>query len=187
MLDIQPIITQNLYLIPYKKEFDEYIMHLHDKSFSTTYDDNDPVKSRQQYLDYIHSLIETNVAAPWIVRHKKFKLNLGIIYLTDIVQSITANLHPIIDREGYKMYLELNGKDKFNFMEEAAKEVLRYGFNNFKLQRIGGAFFKRNRFAIDFVKRLGFQQEGYIRRGTKVKNKPEDLIILGILKEEIKL
>ncbi len=186
MLDIQPIVTENLHLIPYKEKFDEYIIRLHNESGFMVYDDNDPVKSKEQYIGYIHSLIDTNVAVMWMVKHGEFKINLGIIYLTDIIQGITANLHPVIDRKGYKIYLQMNGGSKLKFMEEAAMPVIKYGFDKFKLQRVGGGFFEHNRFAISFVKKLGFRQEGFIRHGTKIKDEPQNLIILGILKEEVK-
>lgn len=186
MLDTQLLITESLHLIPYKREFDDYIMRLHNDAARTTYDDNDPVKQKEQYINYIHNLIDNNSAVMWLIRHRNFKIPLGIVYLTDIIPGIMANFHPVIDREGYKVYIQLNGNAKFRFMREAAPVVISYGFRTFDLQRIGGSFFSINKFAISFVKKLGFRQEGIIRHGTKVNGKPEDLTILGVTKDEWK-
>ena len=187
MFDTQLLITESLHLIPYKREFDDYIMRLHNDAARTTYDDNDPVKSKEQYLNFIHQLIEVNkTTVLWIIRHRKFKIPLGIIYLTDILQGTSANFHPVIDKEGYKIYIQLNGNAKFRFMREAAPVVIDYGFRTFDLQRIGGLFFSINKPAISFVKRLGFRQEGLIKHGSKVRGKPQDIVILGVIKDEWK-
>ncbi len=184
MLDLQVLITEHLYLIPYKREFDDYIMRIHNEASFMAYDDNDPVKQREQYLNYIHQLIETGSSAMWLIKHRKFKINLGIIYLTDIIFGITANLHPLIDRAGYRLYLQLNGKERLRFMKEAVMPVIKVGFESFKVQRIGGAFLHFNKQAIRFVKGLGLKQEGLIRHGSRVNDAPQDLVILGMVRKE---
>lgn len=165
----------------------DYVIDMHRKSESTTFDDIDNFGevNDEVFKKYIYGRIapgKTLVYILWYVPKKGKPIRCGLLYLSDIIYPIMGTLHPIMDRDGYKKLL----KDgvKRNVMKEGANVLLDYAFNSLHLQRVGGSFMKLNRGAINFCKKLGFKEEGDIRHATTVKGKPENLIMLGLLNKE---
>jgi RimJ/RimL family protein N-acetyltransferase len=78
------------------------------------------------------------------------------------------------------------GKPNWNegFCTEAAKAVVRFGFNEYKMLRIYASHFSSNQASGRVMEKIGMQHEGKLRRHIKKWGRFEDLDIYGILKEE---
>jgi RimJ/RimL family protein N-acetyltransferase len=67
---------------------------------------------------------------------------------------------------------------------EATRLLLRYGFEDLNLDRIWLRVYASNSRAIHLYQKLGFQQEGRLRRAAHIKGIAEDVILMGLLREE---
>ena len=67
---------------------------------------------------------------------------------------------------------------------EASRLLMRYGFMDLNLERIWLRVFASNRRAIRMYERLGFQAEGKLRRSALVQGLAEDVVLMGVLRDE---
>jgi RimJ/RimL family protein N-acetyltransferase len=67
---------------------------------------------------------------------------------------------------------------------EAMRVLLRYGFNTLNLHRIALQVFESNARARHVYQQLGFVQEGRLRQARYHEGKFEDIILMGILRDE---
>jgi len=72
------------------------------------------------------------------------------------------------------------------YMVDAAKTLLKYGFNNLKLHRLEAEIHGDNPRSLGLAKKLGFKLEGTKREGHYHKGKFEAMWIVGLLKKEAK-
>ncbi len=82
---------------------------------------------------------------------------------------------------GYWLAQEYNGR---GIMSESVQDLMRLGFQYYSLNRIEIRCAVENRRSRAIPERLGFQQEGIIRRAEKVNGKHLDHVVYGLLKEE---
>lgn len=98
----------------------------------------------------------------------------GVFYLSRITPGIDAHAHVNM----------LDGR--FKGREEISKRLLKYAFEEFGFQRLTvhvPVYIKPN--VIRFIRRLGFESEGRIRRTVPLYDKWFDVFAFGILKDEI--
>ncbi len=67
---------------------------------------------------------------------------------------------------------------------EAAREMLRYGFQELGLNRIFAHYLDRNPASGRVMEKIGMQYEGHLRQHVKKWEKFEDLTLYGILKSD---
>ena len=184
-MKIQSIETENLKLMPYRTVDDDYITKLHSNWKHSIFDDFE-INSLNNFNNRIKQAIDTDTLG-WVCWEKKIPVRIGIVYFTNIIPQISALFHPVCDIAGYKIYLKNNnGRIHSRIMDEACLAGIKYIFKNLNLQRITGAYHSDNRAMLNLCKRLGFKQEGVIRKGTRLDNSPIDIITFGLLKEEIR-
>ncbi len=70
------------------------------------------------------------------------------------------------------------------YAEEAVRILLRYGFNQLRLQKCNSACIAVNEGSIRLHQKLGFQSEGRIRRNIYLNGQFYDDLLWGLLKEE---
>lgn len=187
MIKIVPIEFGSFKLMPYRILDNGYVMRLHNRAGSFIYDDDVyNLRDDRVHLARIKTSIETNTVC-WICWEKELMLRFGMLYFTDIVVNVNAVFHPVIDREGYRSYISRNNHiNKESPMFEVSKVAIKYMFQVLNLQRVSGSFFMYNLSAINLCKRLGFKEEGVVRKGARVNEQPVDVKILGLLREEVK-
>lgn len=186
MRKIIPLETKRIRLMPYTTNDDSYVVDLHGKESNSVFDDFDKPKSGEEFKNRIKDYANTH-SIGWICWIKVPVLRIGVVSFSNIIPGISALFHPILDVENYKVLLRRNGKVSHKgLIEEASESAISYIMKEFQLQRITGGFFKHNKLAVNLCKRLGFKEEGIIRNGTRLNNQPVDMVILGILREEIK-
>ncbi len=78
------------------------------------------------------------------------------------------------------------GKPYWNkgFGSEAAKAMLKYGFEKLGLHRINAHHFKRNQASGRILQKIGMSYEGCLRHHIKKWDKYEDIECYGIIDEE---
>lgn len=158
----------------------EYAAKLHRQAESTVYDDFDTPQKTEELMYNRLSSGNTLAYSIWNLLDGEYK-RCGLVYLTDMISEITATLHPVMDRQGYKEMLKKG--IKVNVMKIASEMLIKHGFDFLKLQRITGSYLKRNKGAIKFCESLGFIREGVCRHASRVNGVPEDIVILGLIKE----
>lgn len=185
MITVTELDTEFLQLRPFGPEDIDYIIGVHEASAETVFDDVDQFKTTEDFRAYILSLM-TNNATGWVVRHDATETPLGVLYFVDILPGVTANFHPVIDRQALK---DIEPKDalgqRLRVMDQAMRVAVPYMVERFSLQRVGGAFGAYNVPALRLCDRLGFRREGVIRHGVRIKDTPADLIVYGLIAQEI--
>jgi RimJ/RimL family protein N-acetyltransferase len=72
------------------------------------------------------------------------------------------------------------------YCTEAAKEVVRFGFEDLKLNRIYALYFSGNTASGRVMQKIGMQKEGCLRQHVKKYDKFMDIVCYAILKDEWK-
>jgi RimJ/RimL family protein N-acetyltransferase len=72
------------------------------------------------------------------------------------------------------------------YTTEAARAVIRFGFENLRLNRVYASHFARNPASGRVMQKSGMQYEGTLRQHFVRWNNPEDLVYYGILDDEWK-
>lgn len=72
---------------------------------------------------------------------------------------------------------------QYGYAEEAAQLIIDYAFLELNMNRMYAICYPFNQ-VIDFVKLLGFQQEGVLRQAAFTNGKFYDKVVLGLLREE---
>jgi len=70
------------------------------------------------------------------------------------------------------------------YCTEAAKVVVRYGFEKLDLNRIHACFLERNPSSGKVLQKIGMSAEGVARQHVKKHGKFEDLILYGMVRDE---
>ena len=71
------------------------------------------------------------------------------------------------------------------YCTEAAWAVLRYGFGSLSLSRIHSGHIARNPASGRVMLKIGMTREGYLRRHIRCRGRTEDLVVYGILRDEV--
>ena len=92
-----------------------------------------------------------------------------------------------INRTGeFGIYIGDNDFRGKGYGKEALETLINYGFNNLNLLKIWAEVFGNNS-AIHLYKKLGFKQEGILRKNVYKEGEHLDSILIGLLKEEWKV
>jgi RimJ/RimL family protein N-acetyltransferase len=70
------------------------------------------------------------------------------------------------------------------YVTEAAREMLRYGFEDLGLQRIFAGCFARNPASARVMEKIGMRYEGTLRRHVVKWDEAQDITFYGILRDE---
>jgi len=103
--------------------------------------------------------------------------HIGNIYLREIDWvSRTAKLEVFIGNA------ENRGR---GFGEEAVRQVLEYAFDTLGLRRVYLTVLAFNEAATTLYKKCGFREEGRLRQHVFKQGKYEDLLVMGVLRDEL--
>ena len=135
-----------------------------------------PHKDREESLRIIRELFMPNQT--WAIRKKWDSRVIGSISLEPDRYRPDACSREL----GYSLAEECWGQ---GIMTEAAKEVIRFGFEELGLDQIGICTGEANRRSQRVIEKCGFKYEGTIRRTYKVYDGTlRDSMIFSMLKEE---
>lgn len=133
---------------------------------------------------------EDGMAEEWIGTHQerfeKGEVVTFAITLRDektLIGAIGLEINQLHERAELGYWI---GKPYWNigYCTEAAREVIRFGFDEYQLHRIHAAHFSSNGASGRVMEKIGMKHEGKLRRHIKKWGKHEDLEVFGILDEE---
>jgi len=180
MIKAQNLDTPNMRLMTYTVSENSYIADVHRKVQLSVLDDAEGPVNFTQLDPKIKQYMDSDTVG-WVCKTKNPVQKIGLVYFSNVIPGLSALFHPVFDIAGYLVYLR-NGGNRFTPTVEFSQVALNYMFNTLKLQRVTGVFFDCNVNAINLCKKLGFEQEGIMKKGTKVNNKPIDTVILGLVR-----
>ena len=161
---IKPIEEEDIYqLLEFRwdKDIMRYTIH-------------EPI-SKMDQLEWYKSLTKKDLALSVFFKEGNKRILTGTIGLFDI------NMRH--QRASIRMRLSLEYQGK-GIGGEASRMLFTYGFNTLNLQRINGLQFRENIASVKFLKRLGFKEEGILRRYFYHNGTFRDVSSIGLLKED---
>ncbi|RNA69811.1 GNAT family N-acetyltransferase [Alteribacter keqinensis] len=140
-----------------------------------TWETHQSLADTKGFLDFVLSQYEKKQVAPWGIELKTTGEFIGTI---DFVwwkpEHKTAEIGYVISQNHW-------GK---GYTTEAAKELLKFGFEKMDLVRIQARCFAANTGSERVMEKTGMTYEGLIRKGMYVKGKHQDLKMYSVLQEE---
>lgn len=70
------------------------------------------------------------------------------------------------------------------FGTEAVGRIVRFGFHDLDLHRLEADADPRNEASLRILKKIGFQEEGFLRQRYLLAGEPQDAVFLGLLRSE---
>lgn len=151
------ISTERLFLRQVEKNDVSEIFFLRSNPKVLKYLDRAPASTHEEALEFIEKIIDlekNNEAVTWaITLRNNLKLIGTICYWNIQKEHYRAEL-------GYVLHPDFHGK---GVMQEAIKEVVKFGFQIMKLHSIEANTNPNNRSSIKLLERNGFIREGYFR------------------------
>ncbi|MFS0821965.1 GNAT family N-acetyltransferase [Bacillus sp. 1P02SD] len=142
----------------------------------TRYYGQDPItdlKQAEQFVEFFANSYKEKRGIRWGIELKERDGLIGTIGFNAWSPKhkraeIGYELHPQYWRKGY--------------VSEAASKVIRYGFNELDLKRIGAVVFLENKASNDLLAKLGFEKEGVLRNYMYQNGVPHDTNVYSLLK-----
>lgn len=139
---------------------------------------------------YIPHPYEDGIAENWIASHQdQFEqgrsLELAIVHKEGqyVIGAICIAFHQPFDH-GELAYWIGKPYSNLGYCTEAAKGIVRYAFEEIRLNRVFARHFGRNPASGKVMAKVGMKYEGTLRQHAKKQGKYEDLVYYGLLKEE---
>ena len=118
---------------------------------------------------------ENQQVAPWGIEYKETGKFIGT------VDFVSWRPNHKVAEIGYGISKDFWGK---RLATEAAKEVIKFGFENMDLVRIEARCLLENIGSARVMEKVGMSFEGIIRKGEFLKGKHQDLKTYSVLREE---
>ncbi|MDR9857182.1 GNAT family N-acetyltransferase [Paenibacillus sp. VCA1] len=139
---------------------------------------------------YIPHPYEDGVAETWIKTHAENfnedrSLELAIVHKekNDLIGAICIAIHKEF-RHGELAYWIGKKYNNNGYCTEAAKGIVRYAFEEMKLNRVFGRHLGKNPASGKVMQKLGMTYEGTLRQHVRKWGEYEDLVHYGLLKDE---
>ena len=187
MISENIIYGKKTILIPFQMEIDsDLFVKLH-RADKRGYMMNFCFKemTQDQAIKYTKALIMTERIKVWTVITKdgRDSETAGFIYLSDLT-STSANISGIMISKHLKQAKKSLRFGAPSHVIDAMNSLIGACFNEFGFNRISAGLVKENILFFGIDKKIGFKQEGVLRKAFKVDDEFKDIIILSILKEE---
>ncbi len=170
----------------------DYYVDLHIKEKNKVFSDLERqlLKTREDVKEFLLARLTLPTTLCWVIVTKEGKASkkVGFVLLTEWINKISVNIHGVMDTSIYKGLLKKykDNKEKVYIADDAYRTVVKHCFKDLELLRVGAIIAKSNRLAIQISKRIGLKKEGEIRNAIIQNGKPENLVLMSILKEEFK-
>jgi len=135
---------------------------------------HDPISKREQ-VEWFKKLSSKDLALSVFLKEEGKLILIGTIGLYNINQR-----H---QRATFRMRLSHKAQGK-GIGFEAGRMLMEYGFNTLNLHKITGDQFRENMAAVTFCRRLGFVEEGLLRKHHYQNGQFRDVSLVGLLKED---
>ncbi|MCF6138288.1 GNAT family N-acetyltransferase [Pseudalkalibacillus berkeleyi] len=149
---------------------------LDETSTHVTWNTHRSIKDTEQFLNMTLEQYEKNEGLFWGIVDKDSQKMIGTIYY------VSWNSIHKVGELGYVISPHYWGK---GLMTEAAKEVIRFGFEELGMVRIQARCFIQNVGSERVMQKSGMSYEGTMRKGLYGKGKHHDLKLYAIIKEDV--
>lgn len=168
LIEITPIHTLSIFEI---LSLDEVTRYYGTERFTST-------EEARKLIEVFQKNFYEKRAMRWgivLKENKKFIGTLGLngLQLKNKKAEIGYEIHPSFWRKGYT--------------SEAIKEVLRYSYQELKLNRIGAVVYLENEASSNLLQKLGFKKEGVLRDYLFQNNSYHTTSMFSLLKREWEL
>lgn len=133
------------------------------------------MKDTEAYVEFVLRKYDNGELAPWGIEYKENGRLIGTI------DFVSWNLRHKTAEIGYVVSHDYWGK---GIATEAAKEVIKFGFEKMDLVRIEAKCFVENIASIRVMEKSGMSYEGTLRKVMFIKGKHRDLKVYSILRDE---
>jgi [ribosomal protein S5]-alanine N-acetyltransferase len=141
-----------------------------------TWETHKSLSDTREFIEFVLSKYENKKIAPWGIEYKENGKLIGTI------DFVSWQLKHNIAEIGYVLSQDYWGK---GITTEAAKEVIKFGFENMDLVRIQARCDIENIGSARVMEKVGMTFEGVIRKGIFVKSKHRDIKMYSIINEEL--
>lgn len=174
-----PIInTERLVCRAFSNTDAEMLLEIRSNDQVMTYMDTSPHKSildAVNMITNIHQSFEQKEGVNWVIADKETNDMLGYIgFWRFISEHVRGEI-------GYALAPEFWGQ---GFMFEAAKAVLKFGFESIQFHSVEGNVNQMNKKSIDLLVKLGFIKEAHFRENYFYDGKYIDSIIYSLLETD---
>ena len=164
---MHPIDAEDMYDYARSEEVTRFLLWSPHPSLSYTKD----------YLRYVHNRYALGDFYDWAIIDRESRRMIGTCGFARIdTENDSAEL-------GYVLNPDFCGK---GYALEAAREVVRFGFEQLGLNRIGARFMEGNERSLNLMKKLGMSFEGYQRDAIFVKGAYRTVGYCAIIKNDLR-
>lgn len=139
---------------------------------------------------YIPHPYEDGIAEAWIRTHSNNfnedrSMELAIEHREDkyLIGAISLGLNKKFNHGELAYWIGREYRNQ-GYCTEAAKGMVRYGFEEMKLNRIFARYLDKNPASGKVMSKIGMKYEGILRQHVRKWGKYEDLVYYGLLKDE---
>ncbi|GIO18009.1 alanine acetyltransferase [Oceanobacillus oncorhynchi subsp. incaldanensis] len=126
------------------------------------------------FIEFILASNERHMGATWVIVWKENNRVIGTIDLSWNQKHYSAELAYALSRKYWRKGIGT----------EAVQEIVRFGFEEVKLERIHARCHPKNEASYKLMEKTGMIYEGTLRKSMRRKGKQEDIKIYSILKSE---
>lgn len=132
--------------------------------------------TREGHLYWLHEVVEKGCACQMMICDRANDTPLGSVYIRDI-----DHVH---HKGEYGIFIGEEAARGRGIGTEAAKLMIRYGFDELGLHRIYLRALAGNGQAIRSYEKAGFRQEGYLKDDVCIRGKFVDIVWMAIVNKE---
>lgn len=171
---------RNVLLLPIDREVDiENIVRWRNQPFvrdNFIYRELFTVESQKRWIE---TMVDTGRVSQFVIYAGQNKKAIGSVYLRDIDrQNEKAEYGIFIGEEDYL------GR---GYGSEAARLMIRYGFEKLRLHKIFLRVFATNSRALGSYRKAGFKEEARFKEEVKIEGQYYDIVFMAIRKDEFDL
>lgn len=132
----------------------------------------------QSHEKWLKNMVDVGKAVQFMIYVKEERVPIGSVYLKDI-----DHVHK---KAEYGIFI---GEEEYlgrGLGKEAAKLVLRYGFEDLLLHKVFLRVFSYNQAALLSYKKAGFVEEGYFKDEVKIQDHYYDIVFMSVLRDDFR-
>ena len=158
-------------------DVDRFVAWLNDQEVNRYLERQFPLNAIRE-REWVESQYKSRDAVSLALVLKEEDRPIGVVGLDDI--------DPIHRNAEFGIFIGDKASWDKGYGTEAARLMVRYGFDTLNLERISLRVFDYNTRAIRAYEKVGFRKEGVLRRDHFSEGAYHDTVIMGILREERK-
>ncbi len=171
------LIGEHIYLREIEASDTDDILRWRNQEDVKRYFVNQDPFTKQGHLEWLNNVVATGKAVQFIIMDNEIERSFGSVYLRDIDYKNS--------KCEYGIFIGENDYRARGLGTEAANLIIKYAFEELKLNKVFLRVLANNKRAIKSYQNAGFQMEGYFKQDVCINNKYIDIVFMAILKEDL--